>query len=111
MKRSVSLPQHKMPELMTTHFEVNTKVIHNSDVISEVLRCGKMGKPATLMTLWEVNPSTLWGRCSHRSRGAPEGGERAAEDWGGGRLNMRRVRTGPPCLCREINEGGTYSTY
>ena len=68
MKRGVSLPQHKVPGPVTTHFEVNTKVIHNSDVISEVLRCGKMGKPATLMTFWKVNPPTPWGRCSHRSR-------------------------------------------
>jgi hypothetical protein len=70
MKHCVSLPHHKVLEPVTTHFEVNTKVIHNSDVISEVFRCREVGEPATLLTFWEVNPSTPWGRCSHRSRGA-----------------------------------------
>jgi hypothetical protein len=73
MKQSVNLPHHEMLESVTTHFEVDTEVIHNSDVISELLRCREMGKPATLSTFWEVNPSTPWGRCSHGSRVAFEG--------------------------------------
>ena len=75
MKRSIGLPHHKMLEPVTAHFEVNTKVIHNGDVISEDLRCGEMGKPATFFTFRQVNPSTPWGRCSHRSRDTSEGKE------------------------------------
>lgn len=44
-----------MPEPVTTRFEVNTKAIHNGDVISQVPRCGEMGKPVTLGIFWEVN--------------------------------------------------------
>jgi len=75
MKYSVSLPHHKMLEPVTTHSEVNTKVVHNSDVISEVLRRGEMGEPATFLTFREVNPPAPWGRCSHRFRAASEGRE------------------------------------
>jgi len=75
MKYSVSLPHHKMLEPLTTHSEVNTKVIHNSDVISEVFRRREMGEPATFLTFWEVNPSAPKGRCSHSSRDAAEGRE------------------------------------
>jgi len=57
---------------MTTHFEVNTKIVHNFDVISEVLRCGEMGKPAAPMTFREVNPPTPWSRGSHESGGLSE---------------------------------------
>lgn len=77
MKHSLSLPYHEMVEPVTTHFEVNTKVIHNSDVISEVLGCGEMGEPATLFTFREVDPSAPRSRCSHRSRGASEDRERS----------------------------------
>ena len=38
MKRRANSPYHKMLELVTAHFEVNTKVVHNGDVISEGLR-------------------------------------------------------------------------
>ena len=74
MKHRVNLPYHKMFELMTSPFEVKTKVVHNGDVISEGLRRREMGKPTTPFTFREVNPSTRQGRCSHRSRGASEGG-------------------------------------
>lgn len=76
MKHGVGSPYHKMLEHVTSHFEVNAKVIHNSDVISEVLGCGEMGEPATPFTFREVNPPTPRGRCNHsRDWGVHEGGE------------------------------------
>ena len=66
-----------MPKPVTVHFEVNTKIVHNFDVISEVLRCGEMGEPAALTTFREVNPPAPWSR-SHESRGC------VASDWGPG---------------------------
>ena len=48
------------PEPVTTRFEVNTKAIHNGDVISQVPRCGEMGKPVTLGIFWEVNVIPHW---------------------------------------------------
>jgi len=58
MKHGVSLPHHKMLELVAAPFEVDTKIIHNCDVISEVLRCGETGEPTALLTLREVDPAT-----------------------------------------------------
>ena len=58
MKRRVNLPYHEVLELVTSHFKVNTKVVHNGDVISECLRRREVGKPAALFAFWEVNPST-----------------------------------------------------
>ena len=75
VKHSVSLPHHKVLEPVSMHSEVNAEVIHNSDVISALFRRREMGKPATLLTFWEVNPSAPWGRCSHRSRSAFQGRE------------------------------------
>ena len=73
MKHGISLPYHEMLELVTTHFEVDTEVIHNSDVISEVLGCGEMSEPTTFLAFRELNPSAPRSRCSHRSRGASGG--------------------------------------
>jgi len=72
MKHCVSLPHHEVLEPMTTPFEVNAKVVHNRDVISDLFRGGDMGEPATPFTFWEVNPATRWGRCNHVSRGVSE---------------------------------------
>jgi len=105
VKRAVSLPQHKMPEPVTTNFEVNTKVVHNFDVISEVLRCGKMGEPAALMTFREVDPPTPWSRCSHESRGVSGGRVRVTGARGRREQDVRQVQAGPPRLCRENKRG------
>ena len=66
MKRRVDLPYHKMLELVTPHFEVDPKVIHDSDVISEGLWRGKVGEPATLSGFRKVNPTACR---SHRGHG------------------------------------------
>lgn len=58
MKHGVNLPHHEMPEIAIVHFGVKSKVIHDSNVISEVLGCGETGKPTTFSTFWEVDPST-----------------------------------------------------
>jgi len=88
-----------MPEPVTTCFEVNTKVTHSSDVISQVPRREEMGKPATVVTFWEVNPPTPWGHCSHRSGNVSEGREQAIEAWG---RNWDKIRggTGWRCMAR-----------
>ena len=57
---------------MTTPLEVNTKVVHNRDVISDLFRGGEVGEPATSFTFREVNPATCWSRCSHGSGGVSE---------------------------------------
>ena len=57
MKRHVDLPYHKMLELVTPHFEVDPKVVHDSDVISDGLWCGKVGEPATFSAFRKVNPT------------------------------------------------------
>jgi hypothetical protein len=75
MKHRANLPYHEMLELVTSHFEVNAKVVHNGDVISEGLRRREVGEPTTLLTFREVNPSACLGRCSHRSGRVYEGGE------------------------------------
>ena len=72
MKHWVSLPHHEVLESMTTPFEVDAEIVHNRDVISDLLRSGEVGEPATPFTFWEVNPATPWGRCSHRSGGVHE---------------------------------------
>ena len=105
MKRGVSLPQHDMPEPVTAHFEVNTKIVHNFDVISEVLRCGEVGEPAALMTFREVDPPTPWSRCSHESRGVFGGRVRVTGARGRREQDVRQVQADPPRLCRENKRG------
>ena len=84
MKHCVSLPHHEVLEPMTTPFEVNAKVVHNRDVISDLFRGGEVGEPTTPFTFREVNPATRWGRCSHGSGGVSEDKEESG--WGlGGR--------------------------
>ena len=39
VKHCVNSPYHKMSELVPPHFEVNAKVVHNGNIISEGLRC------------------------------------------------------------------------
>ena len=55
-----------MLEFVTPVFEVDPEVIHNGDVISEVLRRGEVGEPTSLPAFREVNPSARRGHCSHR---------------------------------------------
>ena len=107
LKHSASLPHHKMLELVTVHFEVDTKVIHDGDVISELLGCGKMGEPATLLTFREDNPSTPWGRCSHRSSVFLRVERDGAEAWGRREQDVRQGLTSPPGLSRKNERGRT----
>jgi len=58
MKRSVNLPHHKMLEPLAAPFEVDAKIIHNCDIISEVLRCREAGEPTAFSALWEIDPPT-----------------------------------------------------
>ena len=74
MKRRMDLPYHKMLEPVTPHFEVSPEIVHDSDVISEGLRRREMGKPTTLLTFREVNPSACRGHGGHRFGGASGGG-------------------------------------
>jgi len=57
MKHCVSLPHHEVLEPMTTPFEVDTEVVHNRDVISDLLRGGKVSEPAASFTFREVDPA------------------------------------------------------
>jgi len=94
-----------MPEPVTAHFEVNTKIVHNFDVISEVLRCGEMGEPTALMAFREVNPPTPWSRCSHEPRGVSGSMVRVTGAQGRREQDVRQVQADPPCLCRENKLG------
>ena len=85
MKHCVSLPHHEVLESMATPFEVDAEVVHNRDVISDLLRGGEVGEPATPFTFREVDPATCWGRCSHRSRGVSEDKEEGGRGLGGKR--------------------------
>ena len=89
MKHNINLPHHKVLESMTTPSEVDAEVVHNGDVISELLRGREMGEPATLFTFREADPSTRWSRCSHRSRVDSGGEGDATKVWGGGAQDMR----------------------
>ena len=74
MKRCTNLPYHKVLKLITPHFEVSPKVVHDSNVISEGLGRRETGKPTTLLAFWEVNPPTCRDRGGHRFWGASGGG-------------------------------------
>jgi hypothetical protein len=90
MKHNMNIPHHKVPECMTTHSEVDAKVVHNGDVISELLRGREMCKPAIPFTFREADPPTCWSRCSHRSRiDSGDKGE-ATKVWGGGAQDTRQ---------------------
>ena len=69
MKHCVSLPHHEVLEPMTTPLEVNTKVVHNCNVILDLFRGREVGEPATLFTFREVNPAACWSCWSHESGG------------------------------------------
>ena len=84
MKRSRISPDHNVLELVTAHFEVNTKVVHNRDVISKLLGRREVREPTTLLTFRKVYPSTRWSRCSHGSRVILNVGRGATEVWDGG---------------------------
>ena len=68
MKRGRISPDHNVLELVTAHFEVNAKVVHNCDVISKLPRRREVREPTALLTFRKVHPSARCGRCSHRSR-------------------------------------------
>ena len=88
MKRGRISPDHNVLELVTAHFEVNTEVVHNRDVISKLPGRREMREPTTLLTFRKVYPPARWGRCSHRSRVILRAGRRATEvgDGGGSRM-------------------------
>lgn len=83
-RRVVNLPYHDMLELVTSHFEVSPKVVHDSDVISEGLSRGKVGEPATLSTFRKVNPAACRGHRGHDLGVFLEAKKVAAWAWGGG---------------------------
>jgi hypothetical protein len=102
MKHRVNLPYHEMLELVTSYFEVNAKVVHNGDVISEGLRRREVSEPAAPFTFREVNPAARQGRCSHDlgvflkvGRGG------VSEGWGRAGQDLRQTGTRPPGLCRK----------
>ena len=66
VKSRITLPYHKMLELVTPRFEVDPKVIHDGNVISEGLQRGEVGEPATLSAFRKVNPTACR---SHRGHG------------------------------------------
>jgi len=90
MKHCVGLPHHEVLESMTTLFEVNAKVVHNRDVISDLFGGGEVGEPATSFTFREVNPATRRGRCNHGFGGVSEETEgKISWGWGGRGRDVR----------------------
>jgi len=89
MKHCVDLPHHEVLEPTTALFEVNAKVVHNRDVISDLFGSGEVGEPATSLTFREVNPTTRWGRCSHGVGGVSEGKGKSSWGWGGRGRDVR----------------------
>ena len=82
-ENSVDLPHHKVRDRGKQWIprEGGTKVAQNLNIIHQMVRRGDIGKPALLITFRECNPSTPWGRRSHRSSGSSENKEGVAE-WG-----------------------------
>jgi hypothetical protein len=96
MKHNVNLPHHKVLEWMTTHPEVDAEVVHNGDVISELLRGREMCKPTAPFTFREADPPTCWSRCSHGSR-VDLGDKGEATKAGGGSAGYEaKVQASPP---------------
>ena len=90
MKHSMNLPHHKVLELMFTHSKVDAEVVHNGDVISELLRGREMREPTSLFTFREGDPPTHWSRCSHRPRVDLGDKGEATKVWGGGVQDTRQ---------------------
>jgi hypothetical protein len=46
-----------MFESLTSLLKVHTEIVHDGDVIVQLLGRGKLGEPATFAAFWEVNPA------------------------------------------------------